>query len=581
MKAYIETACFHNSNGTTLIFASNKNAEWIKELTDIRECLDLLFTKESGDSILLLKPVDTGLLLIVSKVMHNRCGDNLTAYLHLPLGLKISGEELFGIIMDVISSLAQNRRDVVSNCLNNISSKELEVDSLDNFKWHVPNGKKYAYRTVSSTHNDSDYSIFDILSNPFQPYYGEFEYTYIVIDNQYIANTEQHADISNNEISIPHKDLDQKHNESTCVIEQTDIDKEEDKNSFCNDENQSEFTNECKITSEWLKENTNIVGSLALFFVAVTFGGIFSAIYPIATFKSEDYAGNFCLASVDIITGISLLFVALLTIYSFVNRKPNAVFWGKVYVVLIFLTNFISIISGNLGGTGIQSEKQAFKGLLFGSIWFLYLSFSKKVAEIIPKKIRKIKSTDWAIVGFIILIPIFMYIVGYSQISTLANQRASRETKLLSTTLDENERTDGRIIFKIPMGFSCEEQSVDVKGDSLKVFSLEGTSNSKCKICSDYDNDKSEKNFISYWNGWKGEDINEYSSTIIDKGKILINGNDCKYKITKYDIDEVSVYWRFYLLYGSETGKVCLVSCYDTNESTQYIKELLNSIKFY
>ena len=57
MKTYIETACFHNSSGTTLIHSSNKNAEWITGLTDVRECFGQLFTKESGDSILLLKPV--------------------------------------------------------------------------------------------------------------------------------------------------------------------------------------------------------------------------------------------------------------------------------------------------------------------------------------------------------------------------------------------------------------------------------------------------------------------------------------------------------------------------------------------
>lgn len=422
MKTYIETACFHNSSGTTLIHSSNKNAEWITGLTDVRECFGQLFTKESGDSILLLKPVKTGILLIVSKVMHNRYGDNLTAYLHLPLGLRISGEELFGMVMDVISSLAQNRRDAVSNCLNGISSKEFEVETIENFKWSVPTEKKFAYRAVYSTPNGSNYSIFDVLANPFQEYYGEFEYTYIAIDDQYIANIDKNTNISKNVISIPNREPAKKEAESNNVIDKNEVAQENNNSSSSNENYTNESVDECEVTSESLKHNTDIIGGwLILFFIAVTFGGIFSAIYPIATFKSEDYAGNFCLASVDIITGFSLLLVAIITIYSFVNRKPNAVFWGKVYVALIFLTNFLSIISGNLEGTGIQSEKQAIKGLLWGTIWFLYLTFSKQVNEIIPKTFRKIRSSDWAIVGCIILTPVFMYILGYSQINKLVD----------------------------------------------------------------------------------------------------------------------------------------------------------------
>ncbi len=580
MKAYIETACFHNSSGTTLIHASNKNAEWIKELTDIRECFGQLFTKESGDSILLLKPVDTGLLLIVSKVMHNRYGDNLTAYLHLPLGLKISGEELFGMIMDVISSLAHNRRDVVSNCLNGISLKEFEAETIEKFKWSIPNEKKFAYRIVSSTYNDSGYCIFDVLSNPFQPYYGEFEYTYLAIDDQYIANFNQHTDISKFEILIPYKEHAKKDTKSNNVIDQNEVVKEDDNNSLTNDNSQNESANECEVTSEWLKQNTDIGGWLILFFIAVTFGGIFSAIYPLVTFKSEDYAGNFCLASVDIIIGFSLLFVAILTIYSFVNRKPSAVFWGKVYVAIVFLTNFLSIISGNLEGTGIQSVTQAIKGLLWGTIWFLYLTFSKQVNGIIPKTFRKIKSSYWAIVGCIILTPIFMYILGYSQINKLVDQRNNNETEFLAKPLDFNERTDGRVIFSIPTDFTCEEQNVDVEGNLLKIFSLKSSTDGNCTMCSDYDVDKSDRNFLSYWESWKDEDTNKYSSTNIDMGTASINGNDCKYKIMKYDINGVFVYWRFYLLFDDKTGKVFVASCYDINTSTEYTYELLNSIRF-
>lgn len=56
----------------------------------------------------------------------NRYGDNLTAYLYIPNALDISGEALQGIVFDVISSLAHNRRDAVGSCLSSISNSEYE-----------------------------------------------------------------------------------------------------------------------------------------------------------------------------------------------------------------------------------------------------------------------------------------------------------------------------------------------------------------------------------------------------------------------------------------------------------------------
>ena len=94
------------------------------------------------------------------------------------------------------------------------------------------------------------------------------------------------------------------------------------------------------------------------------------------------------------------------------------------------------------------------------------------------------------------------------------------------------------------------------------------------------DTDKSKKNFDSYWDGWKDDDIKKYSTENVDRGTITINGNDCLYRITKHYVNGVYVYWRYYLLFDDETGKIFLASFYDTNNSTNYVNELLESVKF-
>jgi len=56
MIGHIETACFHYSGGCEMIFASNREAEWIRTTPDIRECYGKLFDKESGSSVVMLSP---------------------------------------------------------------------------------------------------------------------------------------------------------------------------------------------------------------------------------------------------------------------------------------------------------------------------------------------------------------------------------------------------------------------------------------------------------------------------------------------------------------------------------------------
>jgi hypothetical protein len=248
--------------------------------------------------------------------------------------------------------------------------------------------------------------------------------------------------------------------------------------------------------------------------------------------------------------------------------------------MLVFFTNVLALIGGNTEETGLQSTVQVIRGAIWGVIWFLYLTFSDQVQEIIPKSFRNISSTDWAMLAASVLIPVSLFVVGYSQINSLIDSRNDQEAELKRTELAYNQRTDGRVLFTIPDGFECESQVVDVEGVSATLFSINNDEIGNCTMCSDYDTDKSIKNFDSYWEGWKDEDIKNYSTDNVDRGTKTINGNDCLYRITKHNVNGVYVYWRYYLLFDDETGKVFVASFYDTDNSTYYVDELLESVKF-
>lgn len=168
---------------------------------------------------------------------------------------------------------------------------------------------------------------------------------------------------------------------------------------------------EPEYTSEWLKNNTEIHGWLSFFFFAILLGGLISAIYPIATYEASDYGYNGWLGAVDVITGFSLLGIAIYTVYAFTKRRPNAVFYGRFYVIVVLITNIISL----MGDTG-EDVIQGIRGIIWGSIWFFYLLISNQVKEVIPKSFRKVSGIDWGVLAILIIVPLACFFIGVYQL---------------------------------------------------------------------------------------------------------------------------------------------------------------------
>ena len=117
----------------------------------------------------------------------------------------------------------------------------------------------------------------------------------------------------------------------------------------------SKETTSIVITSEYLKQTTDIHGWLSFFLFSIGVGGLASAIYPIAAYNPAEYSGNTILALTDIVLGLMLCGVAFFTFYAFTQRKSDAVFLGKTYVVAVFVSNLLSFIEGNYNTSGFGS----------------------------------------------------------------------------------------------------------------------------------------------------------------------------------------------------------------------------------
>jgi len=331
---------------------------------------------------------------------------------------------------------------------------------------------------------------------------------------------------------------------------------------------------ECVITAKYLKENSEIGGWLAFFLFSICLGGTISAIMSFVQMSSVDYQGSLLLALTDVALGLMLCALGFYTLYSFIQRKPDAVYLGKLYVVTTFLSNLLVLFNGDYEATGLGSLPQIIRGLVWGGIWYVFLCVSTRVEEVIPKVYRKITTKDYYITVALYLIPIVLFIAGVASLQTVHQNQ--QEEFVQTAQLDADEYTDGKIIFKSPEGFTSKRE--ELQDPKLTVFNLENENIGSVTMCSDYDTDMSQKNFNEYCKGWEDESANQYTSSVVCNEKRSINGRTYWYKVTSYETNG-TVYWRFILLFDNASGKVAVISAYDGGYDS-YIEDLLKSIRF-
>lgn len=341
--------------------------------------------------------------------------------------------------------------------------------------------------------------------------------------------------------------------------EQEEIEKEKDAQSVV-------------ITQEYLKENTKIRGWLVFFLVAIVLGGIFSAVYPLATLDLAEYDGDKILAFADILNGFLICGLAIYTTFAFIHRKPDAVFLGKTYIIVVFSINLLALLVGEHEESGIGSMSHLARSLVWSVIWFCYLCFSSQVQEVIPKEYRKRTKLDYVIVAIMVFVPLFSFVFAFCK----AYQTQSDLGEYIeNTSLKSGEHTDGIVAFSLPQGFECDSSYYE----DLMVFLLSHSDEVSISLVSAYDSDRSEKNINQCWRETEDEDLAAFQKEIIVDEKRSVNSIPYSYKVTRYHIGDTYYFWRFILLFDEDSSKMCLISCYDSGAES-YVSELLESIRF-
>lgn len=323
------------------------------------------------------------------------------------------------------------------------------------------------------------------------------------------------------------------------------------------------------------QKDKQVRGWLSFFLFVVGLGAALTVVVSIADFSLDSYdtgMGSFLtcfVAFIDIVYTLSIGGLALYTILAFLHKRPNAVFLGKGYLVVIFLSNVLLLLGGDYEDYGLGSFPQIMKALIWGIIWFTYLCLSRQVSDLFPKEERKILKRDKYIVGSLVLTPVILW--GVLMLAYLGSVSTPMEV-----SLEYGEYSDGVIAFRVPEGAICERTDTidDVHHTFVMGDSIWGT------IVGVYDTNTSEEYFKECVDLWRDTDLDGYDFSVLNTHTEVVNGSIMRIQSVKYET-RPSLIWQFSTLFNPETGKACIISLYSTAEDFENtMNTLIASVHF-
>ncbi|MBO7568712.1 MAG: hypothetical protein J6T60_16620 [Bacteroidales bacterium] len=332
---------------------------------------------------------------------------------------------------------------------------------------------------------------------------------------------------------------------------------------------ENDLTNNIKpeVTAAYLKSTTKISGWLTFFLVMLALGGIHNGFNPVFKLTQILYDANIVTVMGEIIEGVLLSVLAFYTIFAFIQRRPDAVFSAKTYIVAVAVLNLIMYIM-------TKSILGIVTSLLGCAAWFAFLCLSDQVETVIPRSYRKVFMHNYIIIALLVLVPLFVWLRIYIDRSKMAAQQTEREENFKNLVLQGNERTDGIMVFTIPDGFECGVEFENF----TKAFTLDSDSANAVLFCSS-EVDMSESLFNAVWDNAKDLSFEEYLIKVEPDEIKTVNGYKYRYRLTKYDNTHNEFNWKFVVLYDNNKQDACIISyyCYDDDI---HLEELLNSIRF-
>ena len=173
--------------GLTRVYSANDLTGWSKSVVDIRTILEKLIIDDNSQVPLFLSYSDEGVFLILLRPIYGRTGDNVTAWIHIPSDIVISGKELVEVVEFVKMSISGGK--INAEELDRRFAKEYESASATHPVETVKNDKiavrKYASLTKYGIRLDE---LLD-TKHLYQPQYAQYRYILLLDKNSITCPT--------------------------------------------------------------------------------------------------------------------------------------------------------------------------------------------------------------------------------------------------------------------------------------------------------------------------------------------------------------------------------------------------------
>lgn len=133
-----------------------------------------------------------------------------------------------------------------------------------------------------------------------------------------------------------------------------------------------------------------------------------------------------------VIMGVMQTALAFYTLYSFVKRKSDAVFLGKLSLIIICVADLVYVLCEGDGSEGVMQYAPFVRGLVTAIIWFVYLCVSKRVETIIPSFCREITKKDYIIGAVLAILIVYLLVISLAVSTEDQTVVAEENTEIIS-----------------------------------------------------------------------------------------------------------------------------------------------------
>ena len=164
------------NQGYTDLLEINGDQIWTKNVWDIRKDIENIDDLDGSSAVLMLTSIDTGHMLTVASLIGGRITDCISAWIHIPVTISISGKELVELVESVKKEILADERN--DEKLRQLFSKTIELAPATKIASGSV-GEKCAYRYYGQ---GAKYTLSELLKDMYQSYYKNYKSVFL-LDN--------------------------------------------------------------------------------------------------------------------------------------------------------------------------------------------------------------------------------------------------------------------------------------------------------------------------------------------------------------------------------------------------------------